>query len=101
MEWDNSVFDEAFEAVGLREPALLLDTEPPVPFKVRFDRPQVIDEGDLVHSTDYEIEYTTADVPDLAYQSQVEIGGVRYRVRQEPTAVGDGFWSRAMLEQLP
>lgn len=101
MEWDNSVFDDAFDAVGLREPALLLDSEPPVPFKVRFDRPQVIDEGGLVHSTDYEIEYTTADVPGLAYHSQVEVGGTLYRVRQEPTRMGDGFWSRAMLERLP
>lgn len=101
MEWDNSIFDEAFDSVGIREEALLLDTEPPTQFMARFDRPQVINEADMVHSTDYEIEYTTSDVPDLTYHSMVEIGGVRYRVRQKPIAVGDGFWSRAMLEATP
>lgn len=100
MEWDNSVFNEAFDAVGLRQPALLLGTEPPISFMVRFDRPQVIDDGEMVHSTDYEIEYTTADAPSLDYHKEVDIGGVRYRVRQKPIAVGDGFWSRAMLERL-
>ena len=98
MEWDNSIFDEAFDSVGMREEALLLDTEPPTPFMVQFDRPQVILEDETMHSTDYEIEYTTTDAPNLTYHSKVEIGGVRYRVRQEPRTVGDGYWSRAMLE---
>ncbi|MHC0506399.1 head-tail joining protein [Achromobacter aegrifaciens] len=97
MEWDNSVFNEAFDAVGLREPALLLDTEPPTGFQVRLNRPQVID-GEMVHSTDYEIEYTTADVPGLTYHSRIQIDQVEYRVRQQPTAVGDGYWSLALLE---
>ncbi|WP_315136886.1 hypothetical protein [Achromobacter marplatensis] len=100
MEWDNSVFDEAFDAVGIREPADLVGADPPVRFQVRFDRPGVIDESTMVHSTDYEIEFTTADAPGLEYGSELDISGERYRVRQEPVTVGDGYWTRAHLELL-
>lgn len=94
------MFDEAFDAVGIREPADLVGAAPPVRFQVRFDRPGVIDEATMVHSTDYEIEFTTADAPGLEYHSELDIAGDRYRVRQEPVTVGDGYWTRALLERL-
>ncbi|WP_454669170.1 head-tail joining protein [Achromobacter kerstersii] len=100
MQWDNALFDEAFDSVGIREPADLVGAEPPVRFQVRFDRPGVIDESTMVHSTDYEIEFTTADAPGLEYGSELDIAGERYRVRQEPVTVGDGYWTRAHLELL-
>jgi hypothetical protein len=100
MHWDNAIFDEAFDAAGMREPADLVGADPPVRFKVRFDRPGVIDEVTMVHSTDYEIEFTTADAPGLEYRSELDIAGDRYRVRQEPVTVGDGYWTRALLERL-
>lgn len=99
--WDNAIFDEAFDQAGMRELASLDGVVPAVDFMVRFDRPDVIDEANLVHSTDYEIEFATASAPGLKYHSRVRIGGKLYRVRQEPTVRGDGYWTRALLELLP
>ncbi|MCH1990571.1 hypothetical protein L7Q78_11330 [Achromobacter xylosoxidans] len=99
--WDNAIFDEAFDQAGMRELASLDGVVPAVDFMVRFDRPDVIDEANLVHSTDYEIEYTTASAPGLKYHTRLWIGGKLYRVRQEPSVRGDGYWTRALLELLP
>ena len=100
MRWDNAIFDEAFDAAGMREPVRLIGSVPLVEFPARFDRPGLIDESTMVHSTDYEIEFTTADAPGLEYGSELAIAGERYRVRQEPVTVGDGYWTRAHLELL-
>lgn len=99
--WDNAIFDDAFDQAGMRELASLVGVVPAVDFMVRFDRPDVIDEATMVHSTDYEIEFTTSAAPGLKYHSLLDIGGKRYRVRQEPTVRGDGHWTRALLELLP
>ncbi|MNT09194.1 hypothetical protein D3C72_1439690 [compost metagenome] len=100
MRWDNAIFDEAFDAAGMREPVRLIGSVPLVEFQARFDRPGMIDESTMVHSTDYEIEFTSADAPGLRYLSELDIAGQRYRVRQEPVSVGDGHWTRALLERL-
>lgn len=100
MRWDNAIFDEAFDAAGMREPIKVIGSVPLVEFLARFDRPGVIDESTMVHSTDYEIEFTSADAPGLKYHSELDIAGQRYRVRQEPVSVGDGHWTRALLELL-
>ncbi|MPS30637.1 MAG: hypothetical protein E2576_14295 [Alcaligenaceae bacterium] len=111
MVWDNSLFDRAFDAAGIREPvALVVDGVARSPFQARFDRPQQIVLDGEVHTTDYGIEFTTADAPDLAYHSQIRIGGQvvdgqyvggdLYRVAQEPLVQGDGYWTRAQLERL-
>lgn len=100
MHWDNAIFDEAFDAAGMRELVRLVGSMPLVEFQARFDRPGLIDEVMMVHSTDYEVEFTTADAPGLGYHSELDIAGIRYRVRQEPVTVGDGYWTRALLERL-
>jgi len=97
--WDNARFDEAFDAVGLRETVQVLNASFP-PFKARFDRPQQIIVGDQIHTTDYAIEYTTSDAPGLAYDNQLSILDVVYRVKQPPVAQGDGYWTIAQLEPL-
>ncbi|GAA5231752.1 hypothetical protein GCM10025795_02370 [Verticiella sediminum] len=108
MDWDNSVFDRAFDAVGIRVPVRRLVGNTPGPeFRARFDRPQELVLDGLVHTTDYAIECTSADVqPPLADADvlQIEVRrGVfeRYRVNQEPLVQGDGHWTRATLERLP
>lgn len=111
MAWDNSLFDRAFEAAGIREPvALVVGGVVQQPFQARFDRPQQIVLDGEVHTTDYTIEFTTTDAPSLAYHSQVRIGGQvvgdqyvggdLYRVAREPLVQGDGYWTRAQLERL-
>ena len=111
MAWDNSLFDRAFDAAGIRESvALVVGGVVQPPFQARFDRPQQIVLDGEVHTTDYVIEFTTADAPNLAYHSQIRIGGKvvdgqyvggdLYRVVQEPLVQGDGHWTRAQLERL-
>lgn len=99
MTWDNSLFDEAFDAVGLRETVTLLKSMAPNPtFQARFDRPQQIMLDDQIHTTDYSIEYTTADVPEIYMDDLLAIGGVVYRVKQPPVVTGNGHWTVALLE---
>jgi len=111
MAWDNSLFDRAFDAAGIREPvAMVIGGVTQPHFMARFDRPQEIVLDGEVHTTDYVIEFTTADAPGLEYHSQIRIGGQvvgdqyvggdLYRVAQEPLVQGDGYWTRAQLERL-
>lgn len=102
MVWDNSRFDEAFDRAGFRQEIWLVrQGKPDFPFKARFDRPDLaVMDGD-VHTTDYKIEYATAEVPGIKYRSVIRIGGETYRVKDEPLVRGDGYWSLAQLEKLP
>lgn len=102
MRWDNSRFDRAFERIGVREQAYLVrQGQPDLPFLARFDRPQQYVLDGQAHTTDYAIEFTTSEVPGLAYHSLVRIAGVLYRVNNEPLAQGDGYWTIATLEVAP
>lgn len=101
MTWDNRLFDEAFDAVGLREEVTLVKgTLPCPPFRAKFDRPQQILLDDQIHTTDYTIEFTTADCPMLGMDDQVAILGVVYSVKQPPVMQGDGYWTVALLEPV-
>ena len=72
---------------------------PEVPFKVGFERPDEIVMDGVVHTTDYTIEYRSADV-ELKRGYNVRIDNVMYRVRQPPQAQGDGAFMRAFLEKV-
>lgn len=96
--WDNSLFDEAFDAAGIRVKATLLKGGQP-DFQVRFERPQQIMLDDQVHTTSYSIEYTTSAAPPISMDDQIRIGGETYRVVQPPVAQGDGYWTIAELEK--
>lgn len=99
MAWDNSLFDEAFDAAGIREEVTLYRGGLPLPsFRARFDRPQQIMLDDQIHTTDYTIEYTTADCPDLEMDDEVDILDVTYTVKEPPVIQGDGHWTIALLE---
>src|SRR3546814_5287982 len=101
MAWDNSVFDRAFDRIGLREEVVLADADPVKRCMAAFERPDEIDEAMQTHSTDYMIEFTTADAPWIVYHAELLIKRARYRVNQEPKAQGDGYWTQATLERVP
>lgn len=68
-------------------------------FDVEFRRPdQVVLDG-MVHSTDYSIEYQGTDA-QLKRGQVLRIDGVEYKVRQTPTAKGDGTFVIALLEKV-
>lgn len=94
--WDNSVFDAAFDAAGMRE--RVVPRSGGRPFMARFDRPQQIVTADGVHDTEYSIEYAHQDSPGLAAGATLTIGGADYRVTQPPTRQGDGYYAIALLE---
>lgn len=102
--WDNSVFDQAFDQAGMRQRVVrLVDGLPAGEFQARFDRPQQIVMDGLVVNTEYSIEFTTSDVASplqFGETVRVEVSkGVfqNFRVKQEPLAQGDGYWTRAEL----
>lgn len=105
--WDNSLFDNAFDAAGLRGPVTLLKGGQPT-FQARFERPQQILVDDQVHTTDYSIEYTTRDVPQIVADDRIRIDAEdwtpldagTYRVIQPPVVQGDGHWTIALLEKV-
>lgn len=70
-----------------------------IPFDVGFKRPDQIVLDGIVHSTDYSIEYQSADVT-LQRGDVISILGGQYSVRQTPQAKGDGFFMTALLEKV-
>ena len=105
--WDNSVFDRAFDSVGLRQRVRRIKNGVVIgEFRGRFDKPQVIVLDGIVHTTDYVLEFTTNDIrPKFSYDDEVEIevcegSWERYRVIQEPLEQGDGHWTRVELEKI-
>ena len=98
MTWDNSLFDEAFDAVGLRDTVTLLKGAPYPTFQARFEQPQQIMLDDQVHTTNYSIEYTTSAVTAIKCEDKVRNKGVTYTAKQPPTLTGDGYWTIAQLE---
>lgn len=98
--FDASFFMATFEAHGMatravRDGAQVGDAG----FIVGFQRPEQLILGDAVHTAQIEIEYTTADAPDLALGEGLTIDGTHYRVRAIPRKQGDGAFSRAELEE--
>ena len=99
-------FAAAADAAGMRVDATVRPkdcVERPFSLRVAFDRPDVIlDVG--AKSTEYVIEYLTADAPTLTEGDEVEIADVVYRVREEPrvpeSGGRDGTFSRATLTRV-
>jgi hypothetical protein len=98
MGFDSSVFWPAFKNGGMLDVAVYQPLNGvAVPFDVGFNRPdQVVLDG-MVHTTDYSIEYQAADI-ELQRGYVLRIDGVDYKVRQTPTAKGDGTFYVAALE---
>ncbi len=100
MGWNSDVFFPAFKRAGMLSGAEYVPTSgPAVPFDVDFRRPdQVVLDG-MVHTTDYSIEYQSADIT-LQRDDIVRVDGVTYKVRQTPAAKGDGTFVIALLEEV-
>ncbi len=96
--FDPSVFLAAFESHGLALRALRTQVPGDVGFVVGFVQPEQLILGDSVHTAALEIEYATTDAPTLPLGTALTIGGVTYRVNQQPRKQGDGTFSRAALE---
>ena len=100
MGFDASVFWPAFKQAGMLDVAV---HQPPngvaVPFDVGFSRPDNVVLDGMVHTTDYSIEYQATDI-ELRRGDVLRILGVDYKVRQTPTAKGDGSFYVAILETV-
>ena len=70
-----------------------------VVFTGGFKRPdQVVLDG-MVHTTDYSIEYLASAV-ELKRNFIITVAGGQYKVRQTPSANGDGEFVTALLEKV-
>ncbi|WP_321891706.1 head-tail joining protein [Paraburkholderia tropica] len=94
--FDASVFWTAFDALGMLKTAYVDGM--PEGVKVGFSAPDQIELDSQVTVAEYQIEFQSTDLPDLARGSILTIGGVRYRVRRPPRRKDDGFFLLADLE---
>lgn len=109
--FDPSVFWSAFAAAGfLTEVRFQPQTGAPVDgIAVRLNQPDAMLLDGQSHSSQYEVEYQTSDMPTLKVGDSLVVapGSVRppsvaagtYVVRQKPMSNGDGFYSTAMLSK--
>ena len=100
MSWDTARFWSAFQRAGMLDIATFQPASgPALDVDVEFRRPdQVLLDG-MVHSTDYSIEYQAADLP-FKRGDMVQILAAAYKIRQTPTAKGDGTFVIAQLEKV-
>lgn len=100
-DFDPGVFWGAFAAAGMMKTVTLaLGDGSTRDVQVGFMSPDELQLDGQVTVTDYQIEYQSADLPDLRRDSMLTIGSVRYRVRRPPRRKDDGFFSVADLEAM-
>jgi hypothetical protein len=100
--FDPSLFWSAFQAAGMLVTATYEPTSgPPVDFQAGFKRPDQVELDGILHTTQYSIEYQTADVT-LKRGAVLTIAGEagKFRLREPAQAKGDGFFSVAFLERI-
>jgi hypothetical protein len=99
--FDPAVFWDAFADVGVLKTATsALDDGSTRDVQVGFISPDDLMLDSQLTVADYQIEYQTADLPDLRRDSQLVIDSVRYRVRRPPRRKDDGYFSVADLEAI-
>jgi len=99
--FDPSVFWPMFARCGLLKDARYTPpggTERPV--KVGFVQPDMLMLQNAVQSSQKEIEYQTADLPELSEGDRLEIDGEVFRVAVYPAKQGDGYFSRASINKV-
>lgn len=97
--FDATLFMATFEAHGMALRAVRASAPNGPGFIVGFVRPEQLILGDSVHTAQIEIEYATADAPDLALGESLTISATQYRVHNLPRKQGDGSFTRAELEE--
>lgn len=98
--FDASIFMSAFEDHGLATRAIRASAPAGPGFVVGFVQPEQLILGDSVHTAHIEIEYATADAPNVAAGEGLTIRAVQYRVHNIPRKQGDGTFTRAELEEM-
>jgi hypothetical protein len=95
-----TIFWSAFARAGMLFDATYQPAAGPAkPVKVGFVQPDQL-LGDLVQSTEYQVEYQTADMPDLGIGEGLTMASGAYKVRSNPEKKGDGFFSIVKLTKL-
>lgn len=104
MIWNEYVFWPEFKKAGMLDSASVLYAGQNVAKDVDVAFSKVdVNPFTGVQSTDYEMEYQYADLPELAEDDQVIIKGTLYRVRQVPRIEGigaTGFFRKATLTEV-
>ena len=102
MSWSEDIFFPAFADAGMLTDATYQPSSgPAVPgIQVGFVQPDALMLGDMVQSTEYAIEYRTADMPALKMGETITMGVDTYKVRRNPEKKGDGAFSHALLTKL-
>jgi len=96
--WSEEDFFAAFEEAGMLTDALYTPSLGDArTVKVGFAQPDTLLLNEMVQVAQYQIEYETAVMPDLADGESIVIGGETYLVRGEPQKKGDGYYSTAEL----
>lgn len=90
--WDAARDAGMLKLATFERPAL------PEPVWVGASFNEELDVDTMAHTTLYEIEYQTADVPGLAVNSLLVIGGKRFSVQYPPMLRGSGHFSRARIK---
>jgi len=101
MQFPAHTLFKAFRACGLTETATY---RPGTAFErdvqVQWLRPDLMLLGGDVQATEHQIEYETAELPNLCEGDQLFIHGRRFKVFAPPRRTGDGTFGQAFLEQI-
>lgn len=99
--FDPGVFWSAFGAAGMLKTAQLVSGDGSTrDVQVGFTSPEMLDLGGRITAADPQIEYQTADGPDIERDTVLVIDAARYKVRRPPRRKDDGYFSVADLEEL-
>ena len=72
-----------------------------LPFDAGVQRPESLILGEAVQTAEIVIEYVTSEAAGLAPGQQLDFDGISHRVRQPPRRKDDGYFSIAVLEEMP
>ncbi|WP_136419967.1 hypothetical protein [Herbaspirillum sp. ST 5-3] len=100
MTFDASVLWPALKAAGmLVEAEYQPSSGPSAPVDIGFVQPDVQLLGGMVQSSEFEIEFQTADMPALQMGETLTFGAATYKIRANPKKKGDGFFSTVTLSK--
>lgn len=98
---DQSIFWSAFSRYGLLAEAIHTAADGAVTtFSVGFVQPDILMLQNDVQSSQPEIEFQTADFPEMAMGIRLVISGDVYRVQNAPARQGAGHFSKVKIRKL-
>lgn len=72
----------------------------PIPLQVGFVQPDVDLASGLVQSTEYKIEYQTAEMPAAKIGESIVVDGSNFKMRANPEKRGNGYFSTVALTKI-